>query len=734
MLQTEALVLFLLVCTHRHVTPAAGQGCPGSCRTQLQRFACHCPAFGSSVKCPQTWKAHGRITYRPYGCINDIPTGFQEGTEAISIQHLLSPTLLEWSFPNISSLRYLRILWSNVSLMQQGAFRGLPSVSVLCLKDNRISSLEADTFLGLENLTSLYLDKNTISSISPSAFRGLPCLSILHLSHNLLTSVPVEALLQPKALMIANLDHNHISTINSNVLQLEKNLRVRVNNNILRCDGNLTWFICNLPHLPHIGHRFLKCASPQELRRTFLTTWRQDVCQANMSRSHKGIGYTKHGSVTTPSPKHDGVTTTSLEHDGVSIPSSHNKTSAMEQDTEMPFTNDMVVSQHTTEMHRVVILGGGQIIDKNDNTYTLAMIGAVVLPLLLVLASAALLFICKRWCGAGQDNPDQPTDEEDADGSPNIEPYAVVYSDSAGLQASDNNSQTGSQPTPAQLSADCETIQPYAVAYDEDQGPESDIKPYAVAYKEDDGQDDSCKIPLYAAGRPDTTQAAGSTPQDNITNQQAAIIYRPVVQPEAGSTPQENITNQQATIIDQLVTQPEAGSTPLENITNQQAAIIDQPVIQPKDQSLPTDADTKPKYEEEEEENEHSTSNVLYNPPDGQPESTESTSHILYNPAHGQLETHGQLESTESTSHILYNPAPGQPESKESTSHALYNPAHGQLETHGQLKSRDSTPNVLYNPTHGQPEGQSSGLYGEKMMDNGQQDIVQFGLLVALKN
>eukprot|EP00058_Branchiostoma_floridae_P008489 XP_002593977.1 hypothetical protein BRAFLDRAFT_68585 [Branchiostoma floridae] len=801
MLRSEALVLLLLVSSHRHVTPAADQRCPGGCETEYfgqQKFVCNCPPFGYILgeESPCIWEGHGGKTYRTHHCIDAISTGFQEGTYAIAIQRLRSPTLLEGSFPNISSLRLLRILWSNVSTIQPGAFRGLHSVRNLALSNNRISRLEPDTFVGLETLLLLNLPNNAISSISPYAFRDLPRLVTLKLSNNQLTSVPVDALLQPKALTKAKLDQNNIVAISRNILRLQQNtwnLKIHVDDNKLRCDENLAWFICRLPRLQHItSNDDLKCASPAHLQGTLLTERGPDVCQTNTGRSHEGIGYTTHDDVTTPSSKHDEVTTpsskhdevttpssehdkvttpssehdevttqsfehdevntTSAKHDNVSIPSLQNKTSATEEDTEMPYTNDMPVSQHTTEMLRVIILGGGPIINKDDNsTYTLAMIGAVFVPLLLVLASAALLFIFKRRCSACQAVPDQPTgtDEEDTEGSPNIEPYAVVYSGPDGLQASDNNSPTGSQSAPAPASADSETIQPYAVAYgdedkgpapeikpyavayDEDQGPESDIQPYAVAYKEDAGRDDSCKIPLYATEGPDTPQAAGgcteagSTPQENIPNQQAAIIDPTVTQPEAGSTPQENITNHQAAIVDQPITQqeagftpleinqqeaivdqPEAGFTPQESINNQQAANVLQPVTQPEDQSPPADADKEPKCEEEEEENDQS--NVLYNPAHEQPEIKDSLSNVMYNPAHGQPQSedsttsvlynpaNGQPESKDSTSNALYNPDHGQPESKDCTSHALYNPAHGQ-------PRKDSTPNVLYNPALAQP-------------------------------
>eukprot|EP00058_Branchiostoma_floridae_P021665 XP_002607155.1 hypothetical protein BRAFLDRAFT_68051 [Branchiostoma floridae] len=663
MLRSEVLVLFLLaiVSTHLHVMPAPAQRCPNSCGIGHRglQFDCHCPVFNlENSRC--SWVGHEGKTYNSYFCMDAVPTGFQEGTHTIFIKHLRSPIILEWSFPNISSLQGLRIEKSNVSAIEPGAFRGLHSVWRLSIVENRISRLEPDTFIGLERLKLLYLNKNAISSISPYAFRGLPCISVLKLHQNQLTSVPVEALLQPKALKVTHLNQNHIATINSNVLHLE-HLHVQVNDNELRCDENLAWFVCHLPHLLQISHRYdLKCQSPEHLQGTVLTSLMQNVCQTNTEGSHGGIGYTTE--VSSSSPKHGNVPIPS-PNVSIAIPS-YNKNSPTNEDRESPYTNDVPVSQYTTEVDRVVILWGSPIINKADNsTYTMAMIVAVVLPLLLVFTSVGVLLICKRWCGAGLADGDQPTgtDEEESEGSQNIEPYAVVYSDSTGLQGSDNNSPTGSQPSRAQPPVDSETIQPYAVAYDEDQGPESDIrpyavaydedqgqeygiKPYAVAYKEDVGQDESCKIPLYGAGCSDTPQAAG------------------------GHT--------------------EAGSTHLENITNQQAAIVDEPVAQPEDQSPPTDAATEPKYVKEEGGNKRSTSDVLYNPANGQHESKDSTSGVLYNPAHGQH------ESVNSTTDVLYNLADGQHEIVDSTPNVMYNSAHGQHE------NVDSTSNVQYNLVH----------------------------------
>ncbi|CAH1268991.1 Hypp4060 [Branchiostoma lanceolatum] len=395
------------------------------------------------------------------------------------------------------------------------------------------------------------------------------------LSRNQLTSVPVEALLQLKALRRAFLTENHISTILSSVMCLKENQRlaVYVHNNKLRCDKNLTWFISNLPNLTHITDRLsLKCASPVDLKGIVLNTMRNNMCQSSTDRSNNGIGYTTqdgvtieifkhddvciarlnhdHMSITSPknddasitstkldhvsitNPEYDEVSIASLNQDDFSITRPYNRTGPADEITEPSYTNDVPVSQHTTGEDHVIILRGGRKINKNDNsTYTLAMFGAVAVPLLVVLASTGALLIYKRRCGVSLAHHDLPTMEDDETGeSQKIEPYAVVYSDSAGPQASDRILTAISQPEPvsSQSTGDTEAIQPYAVAYDEDQGPESEIKPYAVAYKEDQGQSDTCKIPLYAVGCPTTTQETGNP---------STIVKQPIAQPDGMPPP-----------------------------------------------------------------------------------------------------------------------------------------------------------------------------------------------------
>ncbi|XP_078699829.1 uncharacterized protein LOC144926701 [Branchiostoma floridae x Branchiostoma belcheri] len=261
MAQNKALLYFLLVVSNQLLLVSApALRCPDSCSSQtLYLFGrvviCHCPDKNWAGS-PCSWIGY-RGKYSFPACLDAIPTDFVKATVSIFIKHLRSSTIFERSFPNSPEVQNLWIWESNVSTVQPGAFQGLPLVKTLSLSDNRISSLEPDTFLGLERVTNLNLERNAISIISQHAFRGLPLLAMLRLNENRLRSVPVDVLLPLTALKVASLKTNRITTIDSQVLRLSHNqaLGLLLEKNPLKCDANLTWFICNLPELNHIFGR-----------------------------------------------------------------------------------------------------------------------------------------------------------------------------------------------------------------------------------------------------------------------------------------------------------------------------------------------------------------------------------------------------------------------------------------------------------------------------------------------
>ncbi|KAI8512238.1 hypothetical protein Bbelb_088770 [Branchiostoma belcheri] len=479
--------------------------------------------------------------------------------------------------------------------IQPGAFRGMPDVKKLCLADNLISNLEADTFVGLESLTHLFLDKNAITNISQYAFRGLPPLQVLQLSKNCLSTVPLESLLQLKAVRFVTLAANHIATIDSSILRLSHIRRFDMTNNRLKCDESLAWFICNLraPSMKFIFHPdSLKCASPAGLHGTPLISL------------ITGDATDGTGSMRCDETSSAGLQMTSVQP---------NETVPTEYYTKTPYTNNNVsVFEHTTEMEHVVLLGESPTINEDDRKIQrhVQLLTAVIVPLVLTLAVGFLLFICRRTglaCRSPtQDNPASSQEE----GDHKIEPYAVVYDDSADLQAPDRTSATGEPPNARETSEGNETIQPYAVAYVDvsGKGKNGKLSPYAMTSLTDDQTSENTV-------QPDTASCGPS----HGKIQPYAVGY-----PNNASQATENYF------------------THLQNVQS--------PFAQPDNRSLPTIVITEPKYERSleqsigegpyEMENEKEMPNageMLYR--SGSEHTPEDHSrqapHILYSPAHG---------------------------------------------------------------------------------------------------
>ena len=148
MLKTTVLVLILQVYHFRRFIQVEAQSCPNNCRiaeehvvdwVNKQGLHCQCPG-GDGRGSPCSWVGYGGTKNFPL-CLDTIPTGFDEGTCSIFIKHLRSSKILERSFSNVSSVLFLGIQYSNVSMIQPGAFLGLSSVERLYLDHNRISSL-----------------------------------------------------------------------------------------------------------------------------------------------------------------------------------------------------------------------------------------------------------------------------------------------------------------------------------------------------------------------------------------------------------------------------------------------------------------------------------------------------------------------------------------------------------------------------------------------------------------
>ncbi|KAI8514959.1 hypothetical protein Bbelb_075500 [Branchiostoma belcheri] len=640
MVQRKALGLLLLVCNPLLLVLEAAQQCPYSCYTKGGN-SCLCPDPNWKGS-PCSWLGHGGPYDFP-ACLDAIATGFPKETTSILIERLTSPTLFEQSFHNLRilvRLVHLSIRKSNVSRIQPGAFRGLRHLTHLYLKDDRISSLEPDTFTGLPKLAVLLLEKNAISTISQHAFRGLPKLQILRLSENRLTSVPVHALQdlypQPGVILMVDLQMNHIATIDEDVVRLSQahRLNLMIVNNALRCDKNLTGFVCSLPHHPAYisASDSLKCASPPELRGTSLAALANEICRTDKEAPPKQETESKpfsEPSMTTTVSR-NMVEDLSAPMELTSPQILYSETIPTKGHTHTGMPQSMPVSERTTQMDYVIVLGGGPLIkDVNITAITLA----AIVPSLLITVILIILKLCRGTDVPQQDAP-RGSDEEATSSrraeADHIEPYAVAYAaDSAEMEEENRNSTPASNKT----AEGNYQIQPYAVAYDDSAEPggqnrNSTTSRRPIRPASDKTTEDNYAIQPYAVAYDDSAEPGGQnrnsttsrrpasninkTTEDNFTIEPYAVAYDDQPGPQLQSHPEASIDDLEQD--DNYEAQPyavgypdspqatrsrvETNLTPLENSSDEQTTDVKQQVAR----SLSNEDDIKSNLEDEEEE------------------------------------------------------------------------------------------------------------------------------------
>jgi Leucine-rich repeat (LRR) protein len=92
-------------------------------------------------------------------------------------------------FPKLySSILVLRVQNSNITTIENGAFKHLPSLRTLDLSGNRIATLKFEAFQGLEQLSAtLDLSQNQINVLHGDYFSNLRALKVLNIYCNRLT-------------------------------------------------------------------------------------------------------------------------------------------------------------------------------------------------------------------------------------------------------------------------------------------------------------------------------------------------------------------------------------------------------------------------------------------------------------------------------------------------------------------------------------------------------------------
>ena len=187
-------------------------------------------AIRASIQCPsECWCDPGR---RSVDCSNasfeDIPPNFREDIRDLKMDHNNISTLKKDAFRSVG-LRFLEIIsvcHTGLTLIEPGAFRGLPKLEQLHLHNNFISTLQPGTFTNLTNLRGLHLANNRIRGLEPSLFTDLINLDYISLESNQIQHLEEDMFLGLERLTNLWLSENEISSINPVMFKNMKHLRL----------------------------------------------------------------------------------------------------------------------------------------------------------------------------------------------------------------------------------------------------------------------------------------------------------------------------------------------------------------------------------------------------------------------------------------------------------------------------------------------------------------------------
>ena len=167
------------------------------------------------------------ITCKSVSSVATIVTEIPPATQQIHIEGGTLQTLKETDFSTLQATQLLElsITGTQLSEIQDSAFKTLLSLQKLRLSRNQIYSLTENAYYGLSHLHELDLSHNKIRSLYSQVLNPLISLRRLDLSYNLINDIPAGLFTAQRNLQILTLQGNHVGNLRGESFQGLTNLR-----------------------------------------------------------------------------------------------------------------------------------------------------------------------------------------------------------------------------------------------------------------------------------------------------------------------------------------------------------------------------------------------------------------------------------------------------------------------------------------------------------------------------
>ncbi|XP_047488034.1 toll-like receptor Tollo [Penaeus chinensis] len=198
------------------------------------------------VFCPLPALRHLNLTWNRLQDVSEVGVSGSCGAHLVTLDLSGNDLVVlpEAGLAGLESLRELYLQYNDVSMLADGAFTGLSTLSVLNISSNRLVALPPDVFNETLGLTELHLQNNSLSVLAPGLFSALSRLTVLDMSSNQLTSewVTAETFRGLLRLVVLNLSHNRLTQVTLDMFRDLSTLQVLdLRHNSLTVLGDMTF-------------------------------------------------------------------------------------------------------------------------------------------------------------------------------------------------------------------------------------------------------------------------------------------------------------------------------------------------------------------------------------------------------------------------------------------------------------------------------------------------------------